>query len=293
MRKTKSPDIAAPAPERPSKEATTRNEAHARLVVLLSHERSGSHYLADMLASGGELVSFDEVCNFDAIDPDTSKVSFFGFRRNWHEANPCLALRPTADAMADFLDSYVGQLLGIEQARHVLLDVKYGHVHNFEPGWWPPTRRPFLLKYLDRHKVRVIHLTRRNTLAAAVSQFAADEAGVWQRRVGDEPTSPARLRMPAANVVQRAIVLQREREDFSAWLTGNRCFDLAYEDICEPDAVKEQRLGQLCEFLGISPSSFFSAFEKMMPPLPQLVENYGELRRLAAIFGVAGLPVSR
>jgi len=65
-----------------------------RLVILLSHERSGSHYLAEMLESGSESISLDEVCNFEAVDPDKSNASFFRFRSDWQNANPDLAVRP-------------------------------------------------------------------------------------------------------------------------------------------------------------------------------------------------------
>jgi LPS sulfotransferase NodH len=259
-----------------------------RLVILLSHERSGSHYLAEMLASGGEIVSFDEVCNFDAVDPDRYEASFFGFRRQWQEAHPDLAVRPNADVMNDFLDGYFSRLLHIEPVRKVLVDVKYGHVHNFETGWWPSEHRPFLVKFLDRRKVRVVHLTRGDSIAAVVSGLAANKAGIWHRRAGAASAKPAAMRVPAPNVVHMALALQREKENFFAWLAGNRCFNLAYEEICEADAVKERALARLCAFLEIGTSDFSSTLEKMMPPVRELVENYSELRRVAAIFGLPG-----
>src|ERR1700688_529994 len=165
-----------------------------RLVILLSHERSGSHYLAEMLETGSEIVSLDEVCNFGAVDPDKSNASFFRFRRDWQNANPDLAVRPDADVMSGFLDDYFSHLLGLESARKVLVDVKYGHTHNFEPGWSPSENRPFLVKYLDRRKIRVVHLTRLDTLAAVLSGFAADKAGIWHRRAGTERAKAARMR---------------------------------------------------------------------------------------------------
>ncbi|MGH6889589.1 MAG: Stf0 family sulfotransferase [Rhizomicrobium sp.] len=266
------------------------DEAASRLVVLLSHERSGSHYLAEMLACGGDLASFDEVCNFDAVDPEQSKASYFGFRRQWQEAHPDLALRPDADAMGRFLDDWLAHILALKPAVKLLLDIKYGHVHNFEPGWWPSEHRPYLVKYLDRNRIAVVHLVRRNAMEAVVSAIAAEKAGVWHRRAAADGGAPAKMRVAIPNVVQRALLLQREKENFHSWLAGTRCFDVAYEDIRDQGPVKNEVLARLCDHLGIRPSRFASTLERMTPPLREVVENYGELRRMAAIFGLPGLP---
>ncbi len=264
--------------------------AAQRLVILLSHERSGSHYLAEMLESGSEIVSFDEVCNFQAVNPDTSGASFFRFRHDWQNANPDLAVRPDTDVMSGFLDGYFSHLLGLKDAKKVLVDVKYGHVHNFEPAWSPSENRPFLIRYLDRRKIRIVHLTRVDTLAAVLSDFAAGKAGIWHRRAGAERTKPARIRVPVPNIVQRALSLQREKDNFFAWLAVNLCFSLSYEEICDTKEARERTLARLCSFLEIRASAFVASLEKMTPPVEELVENYGELRRVAAIFGVPGLP---
>lgn len=258
--------------------------------MLLSHERSGSHYLAEMLASGGELISLDEVCNFDAVDPEKSQASYFGFRRQWQDAHPELALRPDAAAMGRFLDDWFAHLLALKPARKVLLDIKYGHVHNFEPGWWPSEHRPYLVRYIERKKIPVIHLVRRNAIEAVVSATAADEAGIWHRRAGAKTIPSAKIRTPASKIVRRALLLQREKEKFFSWLAGTRCLDIAYEDIRDAGAVKNDVLARACEHLAIRPSHFTSSLERMTLSVRDVVENYGELRRLAAIFGVPGLP---
>lgn len=265
-------------------------DAADRLVVLISHERSGSHYLAEMLGSGGEITSFDEVCNFDAVDPEKSQSSYFGFRRQWQAAHPNFALRPDADAMGRFLDDWFGHLLTLKPTGKVLLDIKYGHVHNFEPGWWPSENRPYLVKYIDRKRITVIHLVRRNAIEAVVSSMAADEAGIWHRRTGARKMPLAKIRAPISNIVHRGLLLKREKENFFSWLAGTRCFDVAYEDIRDAGPVKSDALARLCEHLGIRPSRFASTLERMTPSVRDLVENYGELRRLAAIFGLPGLP---
>ena len=73
-------------------------------------------------------------------------------------------------------------------------------------------------------------------------------------------------------------------------MAGNRCFRLSYEEICDAREARERTLARLCGFLEIRASAFVASLEKMTPPVEELVENYGELRRVAAIFGVPGLP---
>jgi len=271
-------------------EDTAWNRIAERLVILLSHERSGSHYLAEMLVSGSEIVSLDEVCNFDAVDPDKSRVSFFGFRREWQTQHPDLAVRPDAAVMNDFLDAYFVRLLELINQKKVLLDIKYGHVHNFEPGWWPSEMRPLLLRYLARRNIRAVHLTRHNSMAAVLSAFAAESAGVSHRRAGSESAVRPRMRVPVPIMVQKAITLHREKENFFGWLAGNRCFNLTYEEISGADSERERSLARLCAFLEIRVCEFASTLEKMTLPIRELVENYGELRRVATTFGVGGLP---
>lgn len=285
----KTAPAAPPAAVELTGKAAHDDKATKRLVVLLSHERSGSHYLSEMLASGGEIVSFDEVCNFDAVDPEESKTSFFGFRWRWQQGHPDLARRPDADAMGRFLDDWFTHLLGLEPAAKVLLDIKYGHVHNFEPGWWPSENRPYLLKYLGRKKIPVIHLVRRNAVDAVVSAMVAEEAGVWHRRAGATKAGAAKIRVSAPDVVHRALLLQREKENFLSWLAGVACFDVDYEDIRDRGPVKVDVLTRICKYIGIRPSRFASTLERMTPPVRDLVENYGELRRIAALFGTPGV----
>jgi hypothetical protein len=144
-----------PAPETGRSDVPGRGESAGRtkalserLVIMLSHERSGSHFVADMLKSSAKLVSVDEVCNFNAVDPYKSKLSFFRFRHECQQKNPEFAYRPDYDNLTAFCDSYFAHLLSSTKVERVLVDIKYGHVHNFEIGWWPSESRPFLARYL-------------------------------------------------------------------------------------------------------------------------------------------------
>lgn len=256
----------------------------ADTIFLISHERSGSHYLADMLVSSAEVHYFDEVCNFNAINPDVSPISFFRFRREAQVSDPDIALRPSPESNTRLIDAYLHHLWGLGKGKKkIFLDIKYGHVHNFEIGWWPSERRPFLLQYLEKSGIKIIHLTRRDSLAAVVSGILADKARVWHRK-GDKPREPApAARIPAQKAVHEALALEREKENFFAWLATNATINVEYEDLA---ASRQRVMTQVCEFVGVrSPAKFESSYRKVTPPLREVVENYDDIVKLAQSLG--------
>jgi LPS sulfotransferase NodH len=267
-------------------------DLQSRIVVLISHERSGSHFLADMLGSTSEIASVDEVCNFDAVDAEKSKASFFRFRYQCQIEDPDFSLKPDAKTITDLLDAYFSHLVRCVKSDKILVDIKYGHVHNFETGWRPSEYRPFLLNYLEKRDVRIVHLSRKNAMATVISSFVAEKTRVWHARSGEGKAKTQKLRVPVHNLVHDALALEREKQNFFGWLAGNRCHHVAYEEICDGGALKERTMQRLCKFLDLSSDGavLSSSLEKVTPPAWEIVENYGELRRVAVTFGVSGLP---
>ena len=274
-------------PEEPVAESSARlsESISNRLVVMLAHERSGSHFVAEMLKSPTGLVSLDEVCNFNAIDPDTSKHSFFRFRHEYMLKTRAFSYRPDAASLTAFCDSYFSHLLDSTNADNVLVDIKYGHVHNFEIGWWASEERPFLIKYLEMRDIRILHLVRQDAVAATLSNFIAEQTGVWHKRPGQPDTQPKSYRVPCEKIVHDALALEREKDNFFNWLSTNRCTHVFYED-CSNEARRRDAMNALCRFLGLADRpGYASAYRKVTPALTDIVENYKDLRRAIALFG--------
>jgi len=256
-----------------------------RLIVLLSHERSGSHYVADLLRSTGALTSVDEVCNFNAVDPAKSKYSYYRFRYEHAVQDTDFALHPDGARLDAFLDRYFELLLSAGHSKQVLVDIKYGHVHNFEIGWWPSEQRPFLAKYLEKRHIRVVHLSRRDSLAATLSSYIAEHTGIWHRREGDGAGKKIRkLKAPAQKIVHDALALEREKDNFFSWLATNRCVHVTYEE-CTGDVSGPATLAAICRFLDLPEAELVSAHRKVTPALKDVIDNCEELRRTAALFG--------
>lgn len=260
-----------------------------RLIMLVSHERSGSHLLADLLTSTSKVASMDEVCNFDAVDPDISRASFFRFRYHYQQENPNFALRPDADATTEFLDQYFSHLEQLSPEKRILIDIKYGHMHNFNPGWRPSEQAPFLTKYLESRRIDVVHLSRKDTIAATVSSMVAEKSRNWHRRKEDVDGRPRKMRMPIINLVHAALALEREKERVAGWLARTNCHQIVYEDFGLDDNGRQAAMTELWNFLGMgsAPERFTTSLLKVTPPTHEIVENYSELRRVAVMFGLS------
>jgi Stf0 sulphotransferase len=258
----------------------------SRFIFLISHERSGSHYLADMLIGNCGVRSFDEVCNYNAIDPDTAPASFFRFRRDAQVKDPDIALRPSVETNKRLMDAYLAHLAALVPGdKKLFIDIKYGHIHNFEVGWWPTERRPFLSMYLEEKGIKAVHLTRRDALAAIVSGQIADKRRVWHKKDDSTATFP-KVRIPAMKAVQEAIALEREKENLLSWLAPHLSFDVEYEELTISDVERDAVMTRLCNFLGLdAPARFPSEHRKVTPPLHEAVENYDDLMRVARLFG--------
>ncbi|HEX4077733.1 MAG TPA: hypothetical protein VHX61_02510 [Rhizomicrobium sp.] len=267
--------------------AEVEHMASQRFVILLSHERSGSHYLVDMLTSQSPIASLDEICNFNSVNPDKSRASFFRFQHETGIRDSELMLRPNAETRTRFMDLYLRHLAGlVDGQKKILLDIKYGHVHNFEIGWCPSERRPFLLDYLERRNVPVVHLTRADSIAAVASSMIAEKTGVWHRRNSDAEEVVAKVPLPTLKVAYEALALEREKDNFFGWLPGCRFFNVGYEQLAGPETVRSAIMTRVCSFLGLPDRTEFpSRHSKVTPPLGNVVQNFDEVMRVVRLFG--------
>jgi hypothetical protein len=206
-----------------------------------------------------------------------------------------IALRPSEETNTRLLDAYLQHLSDAAQdTSKLLVDIKYGHVHNFEQGWWPSEWRPFLLMYLEKREIKIIHLTRRDSLAAVVSGHVADNRRVWHKMAGEPAPLLPKARIGAMRAVNEALALEREKEKFFAWLRPNTCFPMTYEELADSDASRHDVMIRLCNFLEIRiPAEFRSVYLRVTPSLPEAVENYDELVQASHELGGRRLKIER
>lgn len=258
------------------------------IAVLLSHERSGSHLVGEFVASLGFRM-LDEVCNPNAVNPFTEDRSWLRYRADWTEANREVALKPGYRDHMAFLEGYFTHLRQGSD-RPVAVDIKYGHIHNFESFWKPVFQRPILFEALEAFDIPIVHLHRRNVVETAVSAEIAEQRRVWhswqQKDAGEAERS---FTLPVGRIVSEA-ALYRQQADWIGghWIGQARAFDLVYEDVVAALAGEGDVLDRLAAFLGSRRNlAWAPRLQKLGRPLDRQVENYAELKAACAAAGLA------
>jgi len=245
--------------------------------LLLAAERSGTHFLRSMLANVPSVVTSSEVCNPQAGDIRTAPTSFLKFR-----ANSCIAeekyFYATFPVQTGLLDNYLNLVRFSNQKRsHIILDVKYSHVHNFHPAWWEIVNRPFLIEYAIERGIKIIHLVREKPYRTVISNMYGQETGVWHARSIDQVVR-AKMTIDRGLLKEKAIRLAKTIRLFEGWLTQSNSVAISYEDLVDKtDCV----LDRLREFLGLTiniPTQ--TNFVRSTPPYDQIINNFYEISDL-------------
>jgi hypothetical protein len=249
------------------------------IVLLISHERSGSHFLASYIRALANNRTVDEVCNEGAVDPATNPMSFFGFRHKRAQQNPEFGLRRNPAVVSRLLDEYFAFVAASGEGANTTIDVKYGHVHNFEVGWWPVLRRPFLFEYVKKNEIRIIHLSRWNTLETVISGYVAESRKVWHS-IGDNPDAQLSdaITVNPRRLADQIARLNEQKSSFFRWTRELRCLTISYEELVHPDIGVEAR-ARIASFLDADPlTGFQSSYRKVTPGMEMVVRNWEEVQ---------------
>jgi hypothetical protein len=250
------------------------------LTILLCHERSGSHFLGEFIGSLDGVRMFDEVCNARSIKPQSEPESFHRFRYDAITADPDLLLEPTPERHRSFIRSYFAHLTGLASSGNVVVDIKYGHIVNFEGWWWPMTPLPRLLALCREDDIAVIHLVRENTVEAIASGQIANQRSLWHSwEKGAEEAQARTYKLAIPELVQRVQDLEAEKSWFRRWLADMRRLELSYERI----SLELGRRGELDDAIarlvgGVQSRPFVPRHKKVTRPLQDIVENFAELK---------------
>ncbi|MCP5433735.1 MAG: hypothetical protein H6923_10745 [Alphaproteobacteria bacterium] len=252
------------------------------ITILLSHERSGSHFLGDFISRLDGVCMIDEVCNPNAVDPKAFPESFFAFKDDWCKRHEDYIRTPTPQAVEEFFVSYFEYLRTMEKYESVgriVVDVKYGHVHNFEIPWWPILRRPAFFTFCLAHDISVIHLFRHNVVEAAASAAIAEQRKIWHSTELVGTTTESRpMELAAESIANDAWLLREQIRWFKRWVKGLRKLELTYEEISAELATNAKLQRTVAKFVdGKIVEPFESRYRKVTPPLNEIVANYDEV----------------
>ncbi len=273
------------------------------ITILLSHERSGSHLVSSYIKDRTDVIVFDEVCNIFSVNPAQAS-SFHGYQAEFIQNNKDLYLASRHPERLSFVKGYFDHLLSLSGGQSICVDIKYGHLHNFDWFWNPIFRRPLLLELSEQCNYKLIHLYRRNVVEASVSAIIADRRSVWHswQLEGDreefgssgerqERSGSLQLpcELPAWRIAKDASLLKHQNDWIkSRWVANISCHELIYEDfVCSMNG-DQALLGLLSEFLGSksSPESWQPPLRKLGKSMQDTISNIDEVRNACEEMGL-------
>ncbi|MBV9991207.1 MAG: hypothetical protein JOZ72_07920 [Alphaproteobacteria bacterium] len=260
----------------------------AKTSILLSHERSGSHLVGEYIGSLENFRMVDEVCNPGAVRPGKHPESFHRFRYDYILKDESYLLDPSRQRHVDFCGGFFDHLRRLKAPNDIAIDIKYGHVQNFEWWWCPVLERPFLLTLAQEIDIGIVHLYRENVVEATVSSLIADKRKVWHSWEAGADRPPERYNLPVPAIVYRAKLLERQTALYKDWSARNRKLSLTYEEVSAGLEDGGEAQSRLNAFLGSKPKRAFKPkHRKLTPPLREVVENYDELKRACDAEGLS------
>ncbi len=274
------------------------------ITILLSHERSGSHLVGSYIKERTKCFVFDEVCNIFSVSPE-HEASFHRYQVEFIRKNKDLYLSSKFAERLDFVKSYFDHLLVISGCDNICVDVKYGHLHNFDWFWNPIFRRPLLLELSEQHGYKLLHLYRKNVVEASVSAIVADKRRVWHSWQFDDcdnsgssselhathKTLELPCEFPAWRIAKDASLIKHQNEWIkSNWIGNTPSFEVIYEDFVSSIEGDQSLLHQLSEFLGSKPSlaPWTPSLLKLGRSMQDTIANYSEVRNACEEIGLAG-----
>lgn len=228
--------------------------------VILTSQRSGSTWLVSLLNQLKDTKAYGElflprkhVENWDAD---------FAYPRFDEVRGQMAGIRPTR--VFHYLD-------GVYQHRGAVgFKLMYSQLYHY----------PELLLYFWTHRVRVVHLVRKNALDFVISQTLKRKIQKAHRLADEPPLEDVQVELDPKTLIQRLQVRQRKtkRGQMILRLSGLQTIDIGYEDLQKDPSVFQS----LCRFLSIEtdvmPQSRFQKVRRKTQD--QVIKNYSEVKQV-------------
>lgn len=235
--------------------------------IVLSHPRTGSNYVIDLLGSHPSIVTYGELFSpgflLGSLKPAIVKRWPFIYHAYTYirERFPLVILKHVVFRHYRKKVSAVG------------FKIFYEHAHTGKSkAVWPFLR--------ETEGLKIIHLKRRNILRSYVSYLIANRTGEFIRFSTNAPPRAVRVKVNIKRCRARFSKIERDRAKFEKYFSGHDILTVWYEDLC---ARPQQQLRKIQSFLGVSAAPLYSTVVKQNTgPLWEIVSNYRELRKAFA-----------
>ena len=161
------------------------------IAIMLARQRSGTNALRQVLDAHPDVFTTPEVMHPEPAGSDLiSDMNFFRFVER-HPEGLVTRARSAETQERVFLD-FLEFLRGFSDKRVMLIDIKLNSSHHFDGPWRSVAGPPDLFGLIRRHKIRTLHLTRRNYLRYFLSSQKAKASDTWAAK---DETRDTRVRV--------------------------------------------------------------------------------------------------
>lgn len=258
-------------------------------VILIARPRSGTTAFRLIVSRHRLITTAGEIFHGDYTDhPDR----FYNYYLAAITREPTLAL-PAADHRITLFKGYVDHLCQTLQARYpdrawVFLGVNYNSLHTMNTYWQNIYEPPYLMEMLRRNDYPVVHIIRRNILAAAISEARAKATGVWHIEAGAERPAAAddAITVDPAALLRELHTRKLEIDLVGAALRDHKTsltlyYEELFNDAGRADAEQLRRVSDLLELAQpIAPTPTYQRTRSAS--LRAAIRNYDEVKATLA-----------
>jgi hypothetical protein len=262
-----------------------------QLRILLSRQRSGSHFLKSLIDSRfpgvlctGEVLE-KPVDNQSPVLPAQPDIPRFW---TWYAAGAANgSIAATPDERIPAFDYYLSEMAWKSRPNELVIDMKYNCVRSLSGYEDTDNGSTDFATYVREKGVPVLHLIRKNILSTVVSHAFARHTGVWHRAADKAPSEILpKIRLDAKEVL--GLVQQTDRlvDDYQEIFREHGSYaEVVYEDLVREiqtarDGAQLEILARFFERRPLDAGASAIWCKKTTPEdLSQVVENWGEIVR--------------
>jgi LPS sulfotransferase NodH len=243
--------------------------------IILTHGRSGSTYLQQLLDSHPDIACAEELFNVS----NKSENSFYTFCRRTYPLLSFFFLRGKISSSAPnfplrfLLQNYLEGFYSIQSKPIVGFRLIYNQLLHYHA----------LGRWIVKNKIPIIHLQRKNELKVVVSLLKAQATGVYSSS-SNETSTHSRIRLQPENILRTLVQLSQEKVACEKIVRFNPTLNISYEDLFEKQAPI---IREIMKFLDANDRSLTQPdIVKTNPDrLSDVLENYDEVK-----LALAGTP---
>ena len=243
--------------------------------VILGAQRSGTTVIGRLLGAQKNTCYVGEI--FHAVrgpqdDLEYGKfftvpeVNFFSYRERLLTRFPRLSY-PSPMNQHTIWHCYLDHLYSYSDDSLFIVDIKYNSVHHFNPVWHNTFFAPHLFDLLNDVDAPILHLTRADLFAQAVSEERSHISRRWHLELSEDPGEISPMSLAPRNLENIMARNERSKRHMQAMLTFcKRVDELEYSDIfSNNDLSADARLRLEALFSLPSPLTDPLSLKKMTP----------------------------